>query len=342
MNAIDIGIIGAGNMGKNHIRLTSEMPEFRLVGIFDPGQNTQDLAEQYGIARFQSVEKLMDRVQAVVIACPSSLHYETALLAASHGIHALVEKPLSLNEKDAQSIKEKFDESGKLLAVGHVERFNAVVTEAVKLIEDEEVVAINARRFSPVDLRINDSDVVQDLMIHDLDILVNILNKSPVKKTQAFGRPVYNKEFIDYATALLEFENGVLASVSASRTTEDKVRAIDIHTRSSYVRMDLLDKTLNITRRTSYKLDTGHNIAYKQENIIERVYIPLVEPLRAELANFAFCINKNIKPSNDAASAIYTIRILDAIRGQIYMQNSHNPERSLNNTDGKLFYTSQC
>jgi len=318
MKGIRIGVIGAGSMGKNHIRLTSEIPSFDLIGIYDTDPKVKRIAEQYNVEYFSEIHALFSSVEAVVIASPSSVHAKTAIQAAENGLHALVEKPLGLGSAEAAEICEAFQKSKKVLAVGHVERFNPVVSEVEKIIEREEVLAINTRRFSPKDLRINDSDVIQDLLIHDLDIVLNGLNKSKIKKLYANGRTAYNESLVDYAHSIIEFEDGVLATLEASRTTEDKVRDINIHTANSFIRMDLLNKTLMITRKTSHTLDTWYSPTYRQENITEKVFIPIIEPLRAELLDFADCIQNGQIPLTDGAKAFYVLQIIDEMQKQIY------------------------
>jgi len=323
VGVIKIGIIGAGNMGKNHIRLTSEISDFELIGIYDPNEEANYIAQSYNTRNFTTIDELFTSVDAVVIASPSSTHRDFALKAAEMGLHTLVEKPLGLGADEAQSIIDAFNNSNTILSVGHVERFNPVVIEVERILEQEEIIAINTRRFSPKDTRINDADVLQDLLIHDLDIVINSLNTSKIKKLFANGRTSYNKIFVDYVHTILEFEDGVLATLEASRTTEDKIRDIDIHTNNSFIRMDLLNKLLTITRRTNYKLDVGHSPSYRQENITEKVFIPLVEPLRAELLDFAKCIKSGNKPRVDGRDAYYVLEVIDKMKAQIYKRSDY-------------------
>ena len=318
MSAIKIGVAGAGNMGRNHIRLTSELQAFDLVGIYDTRPEAASIAEQCNTQLFSDLDELFSSVEAVVIATPSSTHKQMAICAAEKGLHALVEKPLGLDFDEAMVINKAFKEANTVLAVGHVEQFNPVVLEVGKIMESEDIVAVNMRRFSPKDLRINDADVLQDLLIHDLDILLNCLNKTKVKRLHANGRTVYNEKLVDYVHTILEFEDGVLATIEASRATEDKIREIDIHTTNAFVRMDLLNKVLTITRRTNYKLDTNHSISYRQENITEKVFVPMVEPLRAELINFAECIRNASLPRTCGESACYVLGVVDEMKKQIY------------------------
>jgi predicted dehydrogenase len=321
MNAIKIGVIGAGNMGKNHIRLISEIPSFDFVGIYDTKPEAAEVAKNYDVCFFSEVDELLSRVEAVVIASPSSTHLDMAVKAAGEGLHALVEKPLGLNSKEARLICDAFDKSGTVLAVGHVERFNPVVLEVEKMIGHEEVIAINTRRFSPKNPRISDADVLQDLLIHDLDIVMNALNKSGIRQLYANGRTSFSKSHVDYTHSIIEFENGVLATLEASRTTEDKIREIDIHSANSFIRMDLLNKTLTITRSTNFKLDTGYNSTYRQDNITEKVFIQMVEPLRSELLDFYSSISGAGSPRISGEDALSVLKVVDDMSKQIYKES---------------------
>lgn len=172
---IKVGIIGAGNMGKNHIRLTKEMHDiFDLCSVYDPDVKRLNDLLVTDIAAL-SEDELIDKCDAVIIAAPSSLHKRIALKAAKAGKHLLVEKPLALSAEDAKEVVDAYKGTDKVLMVGHVERFNSAVLELEKILENEEIVAVNIERCSSMDTRIQDTDVVYDLMIHDVDILLNAI-----------------------------------------------------------------------------------------------------------------------------------------------------------------------
>lgn len=319
MKTIRTGIIGIGNMGKNHVRLVSEMKEqFVLGGVFDVDRE-RVIKSGYTGRVFSSVDELMKDVEAVIIAAPSFLHKELALKAAENNLHLLVEKPLALNRKDGYEICDAYQKlDRKVLMVGHVERFNPVVQELEKILDNEQVLAIEIERCSPMDRRINDTDVIYDLMIHDIDILLNaIMPGYQVKNLHAFGRTAYNERYADYVQAIFKFDNNVQASIVSSRTTEDKIRKISIHCADAFISCDLLHKTITISRRTHYKLDTGYNPVYKQENVIEQVFVPNVEPLKMELLHFAECVNKGESLLNDGISAARDLEYLDKIKLEI-------------------------
>lgn len=319
MNKIRTGIIGVGNMGKNHVRLISEMKEnFILGGVYDVDKD-RVINSGYSGKVYSSVDELMHDVNAVIIAAPSFLHKELALKAAENHLHVLVEKPLALNRSDGEEICKAYRKlDNRILMVGHVERFNPVVQELEKILNNEQVLAITIDRCSPMDKRISDTDVIYDLMIHDIDILLNaIMPEHQVKALHAFGRTAYNDKYADYVQTIFKFDNEVQASIVASRTTEDKIRRINIHCTDAFIRCDLLHKRITISRRTHYKLDTGYSPVYKQENVIEQVFVPNIEPLKMELLYFADAIKNGSLLLNDGLSAARDLEYLDRIKLEI-------------------------
>ena len=316
---VKVGIIGAGNMGKNHIRLAREMNnEFEFIGVFDPDKervNVLGLADCY----FDSEEALIEAADAVIVAAPSSLHKSIALKVAAAGKHLLLEKPIALSSTDGQEIVDAFADTKQVLQIGHVERFNPVVLELEKIVKNEEVIAVHIERCSPMDRRISDTDVVYDLMIHDVDILVNgLMADANVESVTSLGAKIYSENYMDYVESMFRFDNGVIGSVVSSRTTENKIRRIQLHCKSAYIDADLLHRTLTISRKTAYTLDIGYDPAYRQENVVERVFVSNEEPLRAELKHFHNCISESKPAKTSGNSAVKSVRILDTIKEQIY------------------------
>ncbi|WP_139651416.1 Gfo/Idh/MocA family protein [Raoultibacter phocaeensis] len=289
MEMLKVGVLGTGNMGRNHLRVLSSMHEYELVGCFDVNfESAKQQAELYGIQAFRSQEELFDAVDEVHIVTPSFLHEECAVAAAKAGCHVLVEKPIALTLEAAQNIIDACESAGVRLCVGHVERFNPAITTLLEILKQEEVLSVDFRRMSPFDRRVSDASVVQDLMIHDIDVL-NAIADSPVKRVVGQGANVYTDK-LDYAQALVEFENGLLASLTASRITETKIRCAEINARNAFIAVDYLNRSVRISRKTNFTLDVGYSLQYKQENIIEQVFVPSNEPLRAEFQHFANCI----------------------------------------------------
>ena len=288
MNICKIGVLGVGNMGFNHVRiLASESSLFQLVGIYDPDQGrAEKVAAQFGVKSFLSAQALMSEVEAVVIAVPSSLHCEVAVQAAAHGLHTLVEKPIALTPDDGRKIAAAFEHAGCALAVGHVERFNPVIQELIKLLRHEHILAVEARRYSPFNQRITDADVVQDMMIHDIDLVCNVLMSREDVQLQTAAGFSHCSPRLDYAQSLLLFQNGTVATLGASRITQNKVREILVHTDTSYIAADLLNRSLTVTQNTNFVVYEGQANAYRQDSITQRVFVPMQEPLREELCAF--------------------------------------------------------
>lgn len=301
-NKLKIGVCGTGNMGRNHLRVLSSMSEVDLIGCFDANpEAAQQQAALYGITAFSSQEDLFEAADVVHIVVPSFLHEECAVAAAQAGCHVLVEKPIALTLEGAQRIIDACNDAHVKLCVGHVERFNPAIITLEKILQNEEIISLDFRRMSPFDRRVSDASVVQDLMIHDLDVL-NAIADAPAKRVVAQGTHVYTDK-LDYAQALIEFENGILASVAASRVTESKVRVLEINTKDAFIVADYLNRTVRISRKTNFILDVGHDLQYTQENIVEQVFVPASEPLRNEFKHFYQCIEEGLPIATDGVMA---------------------------------------
>lgn len=314
MEKLRIGVIGAGSMGRNHVRiLSTEKGRFEFVGFYDADpKRAGEIAEQFSVAAFPSAQALMEQVDAVTIAAPSSRHKEIALEAVRHGVHALVEKPLALNVEDAEEISGAFSSAGLTLAVGHVERYNPVVTELCKLVRREKVLAVEVRRYSPYNGRITDADVVQDLMVHDIDLVCNVLVGQKLLDVFSMGQSLVSGN-LDYAQSLLRFENGVEASIGASRITQSKVREIVVHTDRSYILADLLNRTLSVQRNTNLVIGEGQESAYRQDSVTQKIFVPMVEPLRMELIDFVDCVMLRREPAANGPAACRTIEAAEEV-----------------------------
>lgn len=314
MKQLKVGVIGTGNMGKNHIRNLVEEKRFILVGIYDKNlEQAKEVAEKYDIDVFGDMDALLVEIEAVIVAVPSSLHKEIALKAAEHGVHALVEKPLATNSKDAKEIVDVFTKSGLKLAVGHIERFNPVFKELKKLVDPKEIFYIEACRYSPFSGsgRITDTSVVEDLMIHDIDLVCALMEET-VTSVHGRGESVKSDQ-IDFATCLLDFNGKAHAVVNASRISQNKERMITVHTPNACYCADLLAKTLSIYRSTNLIVDISHENSYKQDGIVQKVYVPIEEPLRAELVAFYDAVVNNGTIAVDGIMANKAISICEEV-----------------------------
>lgn len=311
LTKLRIGVIGVGHMGKNHVRILATENRFELVGIYDKDpEQLEEVAEEYHVKPYKDIKPLLNDVDAVVIAVPSSLHKDVALEAAKCGVHALVEKPLALNSRDAGIISEAFADHNLKLAVGHIERFNPVFRELKKLVKPEEIYYIEAVRYSPYSSsgRITDTSVVEDLMIHDIDLVCNLMEGCDVSSLHGRGEVVKSKQ-IDFATCLLDFGGRAHAVVNASRTSQNKERMMMVHTKEGCIHADLLNRTMSIYKSTNLTVDLENNNSYVQEGVVSKVYVPIEEPLRAELISFhnAIAENKDVMVGGGAATAAIKI-----------------------------------
>ncbi len=288
MNKLKVGVIGTGHMGKNHVRIVATEPCFNVIGIYDPDLVEAEVAAApYGLKVFNSMERLLEQTEAVVIAAPSSLHKELGLIAADYGVHVLMEKPLATTSKDAIVLVETFKKKNLKLQVGHVERFNPVIPELDKLLRQTEVYFVEAKRFSPftVSGRITDTSVVEDLMIHDVDLVCHLLDPGKVTAIKGVGKSVKSLD-VDFATCALDFDTNAYAIVSASRVAQDKERTLVIHTPDSSIEADLLTRSLTVRRETNLDFGGAQTGTYRQSSVIEKIFVPDQEPLRGEHLSF--------------------------------------------------------
>ena len=249
MKILKIGVIGTGHMGRNHVRNLSEESRFQLVGIHDiDTRKAYEVGERYRVRVYENIDSLLNEVEAVVIAVPSVLHKEIGLKAAEHNVHALIEKPLATTVKDAKEIVKAFDDKKLKLVVGHIERFNPVFMELYKLVRAEDIFYIEAHRYSPFSGsgRIADTSVVEDLMIHDIDLICRLMSGVQVKSIKGYGEAVKSKLQADFSTCILQFESKAHAVINASRISQNKERTIEVHTPNSCICADLVAKTLYI------------------------------------------------------------------------------------------------
>jgi predicted dehydrogenase len=243
---IKCGVIGVGYMGKHHTRILAEMKEVKLVGISDINEKTgKKIAKTYKCKFFSNYIDLLKETNCVFVATPTNTHRDISIEALDCGNHVFIEKPLSFDLKEADEIIEKANKSKLVLQVGHIERFNPAVIAAKKIIKNP--LFIEAHRLSPFYGRGIDVSVVLDLMVHDLDIILSTV-ESPLKTVSAGGVPVLT-ENVDIANARLEFENGAIANITASRISLMKVRKIRFWQKYSYVSVDCLNKKVNVFHR---------------------------------------------------------------------------------------------
>ena len=276
-----IGIAGLGSIGKNHARILAELPECELAAVFDTNADTaREIAEKCGTRAVATLEEFAEAIEAATIATPTPTHFAIAEQLLKAGKHLLVEKPITETTQDARKLVELAHEAGRILQVGHVERFNPVMSKLEELLT--QPLFIEALRVSPYPNRSIDIGVVLDLMIHDLEIILHLV-RSPVKSIDAVGIPVLSRGE-DIANVRLHFQNGCVANVAASRISQEKVRKIRVFQRVGYVSLDYQNQTGEICRFAGGRL------------VREEVEIDKGEPLKRELAAFVECARHGRQP----------------------------------------------
>ncbi|MFM7677012.1 MAG: Gfo/Idh/MocA family oxidoreductase, partial [Synechococcus sp.] len=313
MKPVKVGVIGIGNMGWHHARVLSLLRDAELVGVADPDEARGQLAvEQFGCHWFADYRTMLEHVEAVCIAVPTLLHHRVGLHCLEAGLHVLIEKPIAASQEEAADLIRAASAAGRLLQVGHIERFNPAFRELVKVVANEEVVVLEARRHSPNADRANDVSVVLDLMIHDIDLVLELARALVVRLAAAGGRSAEGP--IDYVNATLGFANGVVASLTASKMAHRKIRSLSAHCRSSLMETDFLNHNLRIHRRSHGSVSAEHGeLVYRNDGFIEEVSTTSIEPLYAELEHFLQCVRGEETPAVDGLQASRALQLADLI-----------------------------
>jgi hypothetical protein len=262
---------------------------------------------------------------------PTRLHHRVGLECLEAGVHVLIEKPIASSIDEAESLVNAAAQSKCILQVGHIERFNPAFQELSKVLKTEEILAIEAHRMSPYSDRANDVSVVLDLMIHDIDLLLELV-PSPVIKLTASGNSSMNSGNLDYVTAILQFANGIVATITASKVTHRKIRRLIAHCQNSLTEADFLNNDILIHRQTTADYTTNYGqVLYRQDGLIEKVYTSNIEPLHAELEHFINCVRGGNQPSVGGEQALKALRLASiieqmALDNQVWKQSDWQGE----------------
>ena len=297
---LKIGVLGAGHLGKIHLRLLNQSSKYELVGFYDPcKENAAKVAEEFGYKPFDSIKELIDSVDVVDIVTPTLSHYDCAVQAIQSKKHIFLEKPISNTVEEAEHIialANQYEVKGQ---VGHVERFNP----AFKAVKDKihNPMFIETHRLAEFNPRGTDVPVVLDLMIHDIDAILSVV-KSPVKEIHATGTAVIS-DSPDIANARIEFENGCVANVTSSRISMKNMRKARFFQKDAYISVDYLDKICEVVKMKDAPEIPGDFdlILQNAEGLKKQIYFdnPKVETNNAileELETFADAIQNNTTP----------------------------------------------
>lgn len=329
-NTIKVAVIGAGMMGKNHLRTYQAMQGVELVGVYDINTEAcEQVADSMGIKAFDSLEAVAKEVDAVNVVTTSVTHADVGEFFLNLGKHCLIEKPLATTEAECQRLISAAQKNNVMLLVGHIERFNPAVEQMAKILSDSgKICSLTAQRMSAASGRITDVDVSMDLMIHDMEVIQSLV-KSPVIKVNASS--VKNKlspEGKDYITALIEFENGATATLTASRITQARVRTLSVTTDTNYIDMDFINQSINVHSqgRMPYvnKEEIPEWMNYGLKGSIEQLFIPSNQPLQAELTHFISCINGKATPRISGQNALDALRVVWEVQDKLGFFSQHD------------------
>lgn len=316
MEKVNISLIGIGRMGQFHLNVINQINSINLSGIYDSDEkHLNEISSKYNINKFVSLEEAIDKCDAVIIASPTKFHFDIAKKSIQKGKHVLVEKPMTENFIQAEELETMVKEKNIIFQVGHVERFNGAVQELHHIIENPYL--IEARRLAPFTPRITDVGVVFDIMIHDLDIVTSLVKKPLIRFSASGKRIKTNNE--DIASALLEFEGNTIATINASRVTQEKIRTLAISSEEAHFILDYATQDITIHRQAASqsKIKTSIGINYTQESIIERVFIHRDNPLKLEDEHFANCILGKDKKLVSIEDDVRTIKLTEDILNKI-------------------------
>ena len=298
-----VAVIGVGYLGEHHARIYSSMNDVVLVGVVDANQARADeIAAKYSTKAYYDYRELPGDVQAVSIAVPTVLHHSVSLDCIKHNIDVLIEKPVTTAVDEADSLIKEARERSVLLQVGHIERFNSAYKNLLNYVGRPGF--IETHRLGPYVGRGIDVDVILDLMIHDIDIILSIV-KSDVVDVRASGVPVLTNN-IDLANARLEFSNGCVANLTASRVSRERVRKIRIFQANTYITVDYAQQSMGIYRRiieNNIPKITGEDTKLEKE-----------EPLLSELASFINAVRNRSTPAVTGEDGREALRIAISIR----------------------------
>ncbi len=279
---VKIGVIGVGHLGQHHARLLTEIEGARLVGICDVNEAGRELADKYSVPFYNNYRELEGRVDAVTVVVPTVLHHEIARYFLERNVHTFIEKPCTKTLDEANDLVSLAGKKQLTLQVGHVERFNAAILKLQSLCDSPRF--IECQRMGPFSPRVQDVGVVQDLMIHDIDIVLSLV-RSPIRHIDAVGIPVLTDNE-DIANAHIVFENGCIANLTASRISEERIRKLRIFELDKYCSLDYANQAITLRRKSNL-----------EEKIIrEELEVHKAEPLRLELGHFISCIKERKKP----------------------------------------------
>jgi predicted dehydrogenase len=302
MKKLRLGVVGVGHIGSNHARIYAELSNAEFAAVFDiDSERAAEIAAKYQAKAVGSLDEFAEMVDAASVATPTSAHFSVARDLLARGEHLLIEKPITENTADARELAQRAAEKRLVLQVGHVERFNPVLSALEQRLTHPRF--IEAHRLSPYPNRSTEIGVVLDLMIHDLEIILHLVN-STVENIDAVGVPVLSRGE-DIANARLRFASGCIANITSSRISPERMRKIRVFQEDAYLSLDYQGQSGEIYRRVSGQI-TRAPVAIEKE-----------EPLRKQLASFVECALTGGEPKVSGSHAAAALELAVEITKRI-------------------------
>ena len=318
LDPLRVGVVGVGHMGSYHVAALSELLEANLAAVCDlDAGRAQELADRYGAQAFSDPADLIGCVDAVTIAVPTLQHFEVSRIFLENGVHVLVEKPICTTMEDARKLFDLATQNNLVLHIGHVERFNGAVQELGNIVDGPTL--IECRRLGPFTPRVREDGVVLDLMIHDLDIVLRLVDEQ-INLLSATGASVLSDRD-DVANVQICFAGGCVANLTASRVTQNKIRTLSVSQPDAYITLDYADQELRIHRQAmSERHLTREELKYREQFQVERVFVHKGNPLKLELRHFLQSVqvlDVVSKPEKELRSLDIAIRVVEMLKNSM-------------------------
>jgi predicted dehydrogenase len=326
MNPLRVGVVGVGHLGSLHAKMYAQIPTAQLVGVFDVDtEKAQKVAKEFKVHAYSQLDDLLANVEAVSIATVTQTHYDVAMQVIKRGVHLLIEKPITATIEHARALTERAETNKLKLQVGHIERFNP----AILTLEPYNIkpLFIESHRLAQFNPRGSDVAVVLDLMIHDIDLILSLV-KSKVTRIDANGVAVIS-DTPDIANARLQFENGCVANVTASRISQNKMRKMRLFQHDAYISIDfadgvsevfrLADENTPLSKSTKMlgKIEEGQ---HKRVITYEKPKVREVNALKYELERFIECVQQNSEPPVTGRDGLHALEVAEEILQKIKTQ----------------------
>lgn len=314
---VKTGIIGLGRMGRYHLNLNDEMSESDIQILCDADPSIREaVARNYNYPMTGDFNEMLDKVEAVTIAAPTKYHFEIAKKCLESGKHVLVEKPITTNIQQATELFNIAEKKNLVLHIGHVERFNGAVQELDNI--TDEPYLIESRRVGPYNPNFRNDSIVLDLMIHDIDIILNMVNKN-ITSIQAHGNCVYSP-LPDFASVIIQFEDNCVANILVSRVTQKKDRTMSISQKGAFIYLDYTTQDINIYREAKEGKEFGpKELKYKNEYSYEKLFVYKDNPLKMEIKHFLDCVTgkqcRNVTVEHELRSLKVALKVDELLTG---------------------------